>query len=353
MKDNINLIHNLPKNNPRPLLVKTISEYFSSLPEQLYQIISQNIVNKFYDNKYKANSPLLINLLKCYSKKEEQTIRHSFSSWRNKINYNITETNFYHQTDNEEDNASSMNQAMLFNFYTGQSTYSGNFYKQNYTSRDKQHNNRKRNHSKPFYNNSINSSKQRHHSYSQMHAVDNFLQRQEQYNISKSKNKQKLLQNNEDEYNRRCTFSPNISYSTKSLGNSGNSFEMSKSAYMRLYEDSTQRKLNYEKKVNDYIKNLKSEANQTRTSNGSKVIDKNKIEKLYNDYKLQKTKRQMLMNQIDNETGMTFKPHVNSSPQYTKKINMNIQNRAKKLMQQNNQKKMVKNYYNYDFLQDF
>lgn len=265
-----------------------------------------------------------------------------------------TTTN-YLQPEYNDNNSSSPQHLGVFNFYMGHSPYASTFYKQNFTTRESHSSKGRYNHphsNNNYFHNSINSSKQRHNSYSQSHTVDTFLQRQEQYNLSKIKRKQQLLQHNEDECNRLCTFSPNISYSTKSLGGA-NSFELSKSAYNRLYEDSTQRKMNYDKKVNDYIKNLKSEANCTRSSHASKTIDKNKIERLYNEYKIQKTKRQMLRNQIDNENGLTFKPHVNAtSPQYNKNVNLNLENKAKKLMQQKHQKMLIKNYYNYDFLQD-
>jgi hypothetical protein len=259
-----------------------------------------------------------------------------------------TTTN-YHQQEHIDNNGTSPQHLGVFNFYMGHSPYASNFYKQNFTTRESHSSKGQYHHphsNNNYFHNSINSSKQRHNSYSQSHTLDTFLQRQEQYNLSKIKRKQKLLQHNEDECNRLCTFSPNISYSTKSLGG-GNSFELSKSAYNRLYEDSTQRKMNYDKKVNDYIKNLKSEANCTRSLHASKTIDKNKIERLYNEYKIQKTKRQMLRNQIDNENGLTFKPHVNAtSPQYNKNVNFNLENKTRKLMQQKHQKMLIKNYYN-------
>ena len=260
-----------------------------------------------------------------------------------------------HQTEHIDNNGSSTQRLGVFNFYMGNSPYASNVYKQNLTTRE-MHSSKGRyyhhTNNNKYFHNSINSSKQRHNSYSQTHTVDTFLQRQEQYNLSKIKHKQQLLQHNEDECNRKCTFSPNISYSTKSLGNGGNSFEASKSAYNRLYEDSTQRQINYEKKVGDYIKNLKSEANCTRTSHASKTIDKHKIERLYNEYKVQKTKRQRLRNQIDSENGLTFRPHVNTSPQYNKNANTNVETKTKRLMQPKHQKMLIKNCYNYEFLQD-
>ena len=328
--------------------MKTINEYFASLTDQLYILLSQNIVNKFFDNKYRANATRFTNVLQIYSTKQRRLTNNAFHLWRMKSTTN------YNQTKQIDNNGSPAQHLGVFNFYMGNSPYTSNFYKQNLTTREA-HSSKGRyyhNNNNNYVHNSINSSKQRHNSYSQTHTVDTFLQRQEQYNLSKIKRKQKLLQCNEDECNRLCTFSPNISYSTKSLGGT-NSFELSKSACNRLYEDSTQRKLNYDKKVNDYIKNLKSEANCTRTSHASKTIDKNKIERLYNEYKIQKTKRQMLRNQIDSENGLTFKPHVNtSSPQYNKNVNVNLENKAKKLMQQKHQRMLIKNYYNYDFLQD-
>ena len=50
-----------------------------------------------------------------------------------------------------------------------------------------------------------------------------------------------------------------------------------------------------------------------------KIIDKQQIEKLYNDFRQRQSRRRLLMEKIDNEDGITFKPRVNTSPSYFKK----------------------------------
>jgi predicted RNA binding protein with dsRBD fold (UPF0201 family) len=113
----------------------------------------------------------------------------------------------------------------------------------------------------------------------------------------------------------------------------------------------TQEQINWLKENVDnyYYEDLTKTFNQVFLENRSK----SSIYNVLKHNKIQKTKRQMLRNQIDNENGLTFKPHVNAtSPQYNKNVNFNLENKAKKLMQQKHQKMLIKNYYNYDFLQD-
>ena len=282
LNQNSSLITSKTNNGVKTLLFETIKTYFSSLSQANFETIGLNIISKFFENKYRANASTLHSLIKVYKK---IIIRKPFQNWSSLSQLNIV---------------SNSNDSSHINY---------SYPKPNYL-------NQLRN------NNQISTISRRTNSLTQM---ENFLQRQEEYKKSKSQRKEKRLKDSEDEYNMMCTFTPNISYS-KSITSDGN-----KSAYVRLYEDSNKRKVNYDKKVNDYIKQIKKASNCH--NRGKKSIDKFKIEKLYNDYKVQKSKRKMLMEQIDYETGATFKPRVNTSPYYSKRINGTINDRSKKSLQ--------------------
>ena len=276
----------MTETNLRQLLLETIKTYFSSLNENAFDSISINIVSKFFENKLRANTSVLLKLVNVYKKIH---MKESFELWSSQIQP-ITNNLL-----------SNSNDSSHLNF----------------------------NYPKPLYssqlrnNNQISTISRRTNSLTQM---ENFLQRQEEYKRAKSQKKEQLIRNTEDEYNMMCTFTPNISLS-KSIASEGN-----KSAFIRLYEDSNRRKVNYDKKVNAYIRNIKDESNFNNKK--KKSIDKLKIEKLYNDYKKQKSKRQMLRQQIDSETGVTFKPRVNYSPFYTKRIIGNVNDRSKRAIEE-------------------
>lgn len=274
----------MSENNLKGLLLETIKTYFSSLNQNGFDSLSVNIVSKFFENKLRANSSVLLKFMITYRKIH---IKQSFAIWSSQIKQ-ITNNLLSNSNDSSQLN---------FNYH------------------------------KPIYsalrnNNQISTISRRTNSLTQM---ENFLQRQEEYKKSKSQKKEQLIRDTEDEYNMMCTFTPNISLS-KSMASEGN-----KSAYIRLYEDSNRRKVNYDKKINDYIRNIKNESNCHNRK--KKSIDKLKIEKLYNDYKIQKSKRQKLRQQIDSETGVTFKPRVNTSPYYNKRINGNVNDRSKRTIE--------------------
>ena len=81
-----------------------------------------------------------------------------------------------------------------------------------------------------------------------------------------------------------------------------------------MYEDSNRRQIIRNQKLVDYVKRIKSESNfhsqSGNSQNSRKIIDRNKIEKLYNDYKQKQNKRRELTDKIDKEEGITFRPYI-------------------------------------------
>ena len=121
-----------------------------------------------------------------------------------------------------------------------------------------------------------------------------------------------LIQQNEDEYDLLCTFSPKIR--KKSFDKNSYSkinFNKNNNIYQKLYDDYNKRKIEHNRKVSDYFKRIKSESSLSANHSPSKkIIDKGKIEKLYNDYKQREIKRMKLVNKINLENGITFKPDI-------------------------------------------
>ncbi len=62
----------------------------------------------------------------------------------------------------------------------------------------------------------------------------------------------------------------------------------------------------------------KSKERKLKIDVGRKV-DKEAIQKLYNDYKTRKFNEKKLIGKIDQERGYTFKPKLNSPPKYLSK----------------------------------
>lgn len=273
------------------------------------QSIAVNIVSKFAENKLKANSETLHRLLSLYTIKLKFGIKEALIKWNIKT-MNLMSTAKCNPANYET------NKIINSNYNRPNNNYYNSYNDNNSLNSDKQ-----------FYGykkRTKSSNKSNSHSN-----IENFIQRQEDFIENKTKKKDKLVKHNEDEYQAVYTFSPNIS-----LTHSGNISEANKSAYLRLYEDSTRRKVDYNKKVNAFVQQMKTKSNQNKPPRS--VIDKGKIEQLYNDYKTRQKKRRTLINQIDNENGVTFKPNITSSPFYKKVINTNIHDRTKKTIENKN-----------------
>jgi hypothetical protein len=170
----------------------------------------------------------------------------------------------------------------------------------------------------------------------------NFLTRQEKFKRSKEKNKQKIIQNIEEEMKTLHTFSPKIlktSNSNKTEKNESfntynncrnlhtiNCIHTSSSyknlgsqlpVYMRLYRISKERSMS---------KSLSRE----RSLETKKSIDSKRIDKLYNDHKVFNVKKKNLRKSIDLEQGITFKPEVLSNEKYSP--SMKFMERNEKLL---------------------
>lgn len=245
------------------MLSSSLLNYISSLSKTEKQNISTKIVDKFFDNKYRANINIIEKLYKIYTKKLNIALR----QWK-------------------------VNSASSYSYEDIQ--FKPHF--TNFTYRKSR---------QPMASSFLNSSSKNTVSLRKPRNMNAFLERQEEYLRAKSLNKERLLEENEIFYQLQCTFSPSIRNNTSRL-NTRSSHSKSKSAFEKLYEDGLLRNQKQQKNIAEHIKAIKETAGGV-----NRKIDTKKIEQLYNDYKLKKAKKKSLMRQIDQDNGYTFKPYIN------------------------------------------
>jgi hypothetical protein len=330
LNGNASMINSLPKNNVKPLLIKTLFDFLNTLTKNTLQSLSNQIVQRFYDNKYRAHAMLLHKLYEIYSKSISQLKLKHFNIWKTFINTDDNDNN--NKNTSLEFNNKIKDGEDYFNTHYNQSKYT--LYKTStYPIMLKKKYNTNSNINNSFGGNTANTNininnihtpiifnsnrltnqqqlstiSKRTNSASQ---IETFLQRQEDFKHSKQRKLEKRLQLSETALDGIYTFSPNISSHFQ------HSYSDSlKATHIRLYEDSNVRKRKIQQKVSECGSTITSPKQKTKT------IDKSQIEKLYNDYKLRKTRRKMLMDKVNCEEGITFKPVVHLSPSYLKRIN--------------------------------
>lgn len=289
----------------------------SNLTAVFNQSIAVNIVSKFAENKVKVGSEILHRLLSLYKIQLNLSVKEALIKWNIKtVVLPSASSTFKHNPRNHQPRHTNFNndsKGMNHNInYNGNGNHNANT---SLNSEMKYYPQRKRTKS---------SNKSTSHSH-----IDNFMQRLEDFKEIKTKRKDRLVKHTEDANKAIYTFSPNISLTHSGMISEGNN-----SAYLRLYEDSNRRKVDYNKRVNSLVQEMKTKSNQNKPPRCN--IDKGKIERLYNDYKVRQKKRITLINQIDNENGITFKPDISSSPLYNKIINTTMHERNKQTIENKN-----------------
>ena len=151
----------------------------------------------------------------------------------------------------------------------------------------------------------------------------NFSLRMNQFNILKEENKIKLLKTIETENNIIYTFSPKLNVNhSQNITNKNK--EKKVPVYERLYTK------------NKYIKR-KIEESKTESKSlsiKSKTVDYQKIQKLYEEYKLQKQKRKTKQKLLDEERGLTFNPLLINGNKYKDRITPGFFEREKKFVEE-------------------
>ncbi len=153
----------------------------------------------------------------------------------------------------------------------------------------------------------------------------NFEERQKNFIENKKKNKNKIENELNDDFHRECYFNPKI-YEIKMDKNKN---DINIPAYQRLYND-VERRRNKNQKIND----IKMNENLIQHSNS--CVDYNKIDELYNDYKIKNGKRKKIKEKIEFEEGITFQPYVNKNNIYYNKIKNDFFERNNQLIDNKN-----------------
>ena len=155
----------------------------------------------------------------------------------------------------------------------------------------------------------------------------NFSLRMQKFNRIKEEKKQKLIKSIETDYNSIYTFSPKLNKNPNQKDNNSKIESKKIPAYERLYNKNKYLK----RKANEEIKEQKSSS-----LNNNKSVDFQKIQKLYEEYKLQKQKRKKEQKLIDKERGLTFNPLLINGNKYLDKIVPGFFEREKKFVEEHN-----------------
>ena len=189
-----------------------------------------------------------------------------------------------------------------------------------------------------------------------------FDKRLKEFEINKKNKIQKLSQDIEEEQKQQFTFTPKINEIThnnsnnynkrniNSLNNNNNNYTISNisknstinqsmisknntnskkiPAYKRLYNENKNKLIRQEKREKEELEKIKKNSSKISEGNNN-ILDKKKIEELYNDYKMKKTRLKIKQEEIEKEQGITFHPELISDKNYFNKINPDFYMREK------------------------
>lgn len=249
------------------LLSLTLTKLIKSFTDSRLNETTTNIYNSFITNKRNASSKLILSIKTFQTIKQLKYFFYKWTQTTNKEQFHTLNTNAFSNKD-----------ILTYKTITSNKDINSDIVNQN------------------------------------INAQQNFMKRQETYKNKKIMNTKRKLFEKETVSNTLCPFTPTIY--TK-----GYNFIPNKTAFKRLYDDSSRRLKTYITKQNNYMKEIKNKStwktsNTSRfysnTKKGNITLDHEKPgEKLYNDYKLLQDKRRSLQKEIDKERGMIFKPIIN------------------------------------------
>ena len=287
----------------KEILINTIFSFLKEIPENNIHSISIKLVNKFFEHKIKANNNVIKNLIDLYEKYHIKIKKIYYNIWfLNTFNYDMNKMIKFNKKNDIDLN---IDNYKTFTYKNPISNSSYNNLRQDFYMKNQK--------------NLIKKNKRSKSNNTSRTILQDFMIRQDEFNKYKKRNKEKLIKQNEDEFSKYCTFSPHIkrksfekNYSLTTNQNNYSS-DPNNNIYQKLYDDSNRRLIIRNQKLVDYVKRIKSESNfttQNGLSSSKKGIDRNKIEKLYNDYKQKQYKRKELTDKYYKEEGITFKPYI-------------------------------------------
>ena len=133
-----------------------------------------------------------------------------------------------------------------------------------------------------------------------------------------------------------------------SMINNRNKLSKKIPVYKRLYNDNKNKmikKQQREKEELEKIKKNSSKISEGNNGNNTNILDKKKIEELYNDYKSKKKRLKLKQEEIEKEQGITFQPELISDKNYFNKINPDFYEREKLFLEK--QQKNIETYKEY------
>ena len=251
------------KENIYQTLTKVLNNYFTSLSNLEIKLISENITNKYKDNKLKIIKTLLKNILL----NKIQKIKYLYLvKWVNQIN----------KIKNEE-----------FKLILIKETIKT---EQNVKAEEEKH-------------------------LSRFEKIQNDLINRQNKHLEKfKKNKMEQMIKNEKKNNELCPFSPTI-YTKNSKTQISE-----RNPYKRLYDDVIKRQnkiLQKEKEENEKIKQNSLWKSKNKFYSKSKNNLEQTINKLYNDHKNYQSKKRLMKNNFDKENGFTFHPDISLNSKYS------------------------------------
>jgi hypothetical protein len=302
-----NLINNDMKFN---YLIDALSEFLNNLSKESSIDIATNIINRYRENKKKITYSTLKNLIIKNELKYKLKYLNKWIQFLNNNNLENNNNNNFVQTFGKPQNLNNNNnyENIIKKSLEESETNINNNYNnlnQNYLNTDI--NNHQINYPNSGYqitktsNNNINRNKNK----------DNLLSRQKKFLEKAEINKKNQIVELDKITNVLCPFTPTIY--TQNYKNKSN---MKKDAYTRLYDDVQQRKINSIRKQKEEINKIKQKSNFKATEINPNIYAdesyESSIDKLYNEYKIRKSKKNLLQKEIDQERGLTFKPNLNN-----------------------------------------
>ena len=302
-----NLINNDMKFN---YLIDALSEFLNNLSKENSIDIATNIINRYRENKKKITYSTLKNLIIKNELKYKLKYLNKWIQFLNNNNLENNNNNNFVQTFGKPQNLNNNNnyENIIKKSLDESETNINNNYNnlnQNYLNTDI--NNHQINYPNSGYqitktsNNNINRNKNK----------DNLLSRQKKFLEKAEINKKNQIVELDKITNVLCPFTPTIY--TQNYKNKSN---MKKDAYTRLYDDVQQRKINSIRKQKEEINKIKQKSNFKATEINPNIYAdesyESSIDKLYNEYKIRKSKKNLLQKEIDQERGLTFKPNLNN-----------------------------------------
>ena len=302
-----NLINNDIKFN---YLTDALSEFLNNLSKENSIEIATNIINRYRENKKKITYSTLKNLIIKNELKYKLKYLNKWIQFLNNNNFENNNNNNFVQTFGKPQNLNNNNnnyENIIKKSLEESETNINNNYNnlnQNYLNTDiNSHNN--------YPNSGFQITKTSNNNINRNKNKDNLLSRQKKFLEKAEINKKNQIVELDKITNVLCPFTPTIY--TQNYKNKSN---IKKDPYTRLYDDVQQRKINSIRKQKEEINKIKQKSNFKATEINPNIYAdesyESSIDKLYNEYKIRKSKKNLLQKEIDQERGLTFKPNLNN-----------------------------------------